>query len=177
MIDPAEFERFMRRHQDMVYGVAIRMLGDRAEAEDVAQTVFLRAYERFGALRNEPAAGGWLRRVATNLCLNHLTRFRPRWRLFSQWRSRAEGGGYSPEEAMTAPNNPERELLRSEQRAALEEALRGLPAHQRMPLVLFHFQEWSYKQIARALGVSLGKVKTDIHRGRLALRAVMGGRP
>ncbi len=81
MTNSVEFEQFVRRHQDMVFGIAIRMLGDPSEAEDVSQTVFLKAFERFEVLRGMPAAGGWLRTVTTNLCLNHLTRFRARWRL------------------------------------------------------------------------------------------------
>lgn len=76
---------------------------------------------------------------------------------------------------MPAPDDPERDFLQAEQRAELERALQGLPAHQRVPLVLFHFQDRSYREIAELLGVSLSKVKTDIHRGRIALRAVVGG--
>jgi RNA polymerase sigma-70 factor (ECF subfamily) len=57
----------------------------------------------------------------------------------------------------------------------MERALAQLPAHQRVPLVLFHFEEQSTQQIAAALGVSVAKVKTDMHRGRLALRRSLGG--
>ena len=176
MTDPAEFERFVRRYQDMVYGVAIRLLADRAEAEDVSQTVFLKAYERFNTLRNQPTVPGWLRTVATNLCLNHLTRVRPRWRLFGEGRSSPGQPRRSAEETIAATDDPERDYLRAEQRRHLERALQALPPHQRVPIVLFHFQDWTYREIAAGLGVSLGKVKTDIHRGRLALRAVIGGR-
>ncbi len=65
----------------------------------------------------------------------------------------------------------ETELLDRHER--LEQALRRLPDHQRVPLVLYHFEELSYEQIAETLGVSLGKVKTDIHRGREALRGLL----
>ena len=65
------------------------------------------------------------------------------------------------------------DLERSREHARLEKAVRGLPQHQRVPLVLFHFEERSYAEIARMLGVSLGKVKTDIHRGRETLRKRM----
>jgi RNA polymerase sigma-70 factor (ECF subfamily) len=58
----------------------------------------------------------------------------------------------------------------------LESALRALPDHQRVPLVLFHFEERSYQDIATLLGVSVGKIKTDIHRGRLALKRVLDDR-
>ncbi len=153
----------------MVYGTAVRMLGDPSEAEDVSQTVFLKAFERFDRLRG-PRAGGWLRTVTRNLCLNHLTRFRARWRLFSESR----GQSRRPlEESIPTPGMQVRELERNQRRARLERTLRGLPDHQRVPLVLFHFEQCSYRQIAGLLNVSLGKVKTDIHRGRLALKALM----
>jgi RNA polymerase sigma-70 factor (ECF subfamily) len=67
------------------------------------------------------------------------------------------------------------QLERADLTAALEQAVRGLPDHQRVPLVLFHFDGASYLEIAETLGVSLGKVKTDIHRGREALRRILGG--
>ena len=65
-----------------------------------------------------------------------------------------------------------RDLEQADERAQLEQALRRLPDHQRVPLVLFHFENISYQAIADLLGVSLGKVKTDIHRGREALRTL-----
>ena len=64
-------------------------------------------------------------------------------------------------------------LSEEEQRAALEEALRRLPAHQRVPLVLYHFEDMSYEDIAAKLGISLAKVKTDIRRGRAALAPML----
>jgi RNA polymerase sigma-70 factor (ECF subfamily) len=165
------FETFVRVHQDMVYGVACRLLGRAAEAEDVAQTVFLRAFERFGQIGDSPAAAGWLRTVTRNECLNHLTRYRRRWRFFSEL-SRAgedERGDVAFEDTLPAPTAVP-ELQAAERAAQLEAALRRLPDAQRVPLVLFHFEEMSYQQIADLLGISLAKLKTDIHRGREALR-------
>src|SRR5688500_11120407 len=83
MIEPQEFEVFMRNYQNMVFSTAIRLLANEAEAQDVSQEVFLKAYERFGDLRQSPTVGGWLKTVTTNLCLNHLSRYRNRWRFFS----------------------------------------------------------------------------------------------
>ncbi len=73
---------------------------------------------------------------------------------------------------MTAPSQG-RDLERAEERARLERGLRDLPPHQRVPIVLYHFEQRSYREIAETLGVSIGKVKTDIHRGRQALRALI----
>ena len=157
----------------MVYGIAVRLLADPSEAEDVAQTVFLRAFERFDTLRDSPAVPGWLRTVATNLCLNHLKRIRGRLRLFSQLRRPAGGDAEPYGEALAVSGTQAEDLLRRQQRARLERSIRRLPDHQRIPIVLFHFEERSYRDIAVLLGVSLAKVKTDIHRGREALRERM----
>jgi RNA polymerase sigma-70 factor (ECF subfamily) len=172
----ARFEAFVREYQDMVFATAVRLLGDPADAEDVAQAVFLRAFERFDRIESSPAVAGWLKTVTTNLCLNHLTRYRNRWRFFSELSSAGDDGravGY--EDALPAADAPDAgEALDAAALAArLEQALRRLPGHQRVPLVLFHFDDMSYEAIAARLGVSLGKIKTDIHRGRLALRQVL----
>jgi RNA polymerase sigma-70 factor (ECF subfamily) len=74
MTELEKFEEFMKNYQDMVYSTALRLLGNETDAQDIAQTVFLKAYESFAGLRESPTAGGWLKTVATNLCLNHLTR-------------------------------------------------------------------------------------------------------
>ncbi len=158
----------------MVFATAIRLLGQRAEAEDIAQTVFLKAFERFETIRESPAAAGWLKTVTTNLCLNHLSRYRSRWRFFSEMDAgdTQQGPTYEARLADPAPSQAD-PLDEAEHQARLELALGRLPDHQRVPLVLFHFEEKSYQDIADLLGVSLGKVKTDIHRGRETLRAVL----
>ena len=87
----------MRAYQDMVYSTASRLTGNEAQAEDISQEVFVRAYEHFSDLRGSATAGGWLKTVATNLALNHLNRYRRRWRFFSEMvpakRSRKKRGG------------------------------------------------------------------------------------
>ena len=169
MIDPQQFEAFMRNYQNMVFSTAMRLLANTAEAEDISQEVFLRAYERFDQLALSPTAGGWLKTVATNLSLNHLSRYRSRWSFFSDLFSSGEDDE-ERELQFAAPENLEEELARGDRNRLVEEALQKLPAAQRVPLVLFHLEGLSYEEIARKLRVSLGKVKTDIFRGREALR-------
>ena len=166
MTEAERFEAFVREYQDMVFATAVRLLGREDEAEDVAQTVFLRAFERFSTIGHSPAAAGWLKTVATNLCLNHLSRYRARWQFFSELDQHSESGVVSFVDTVAAPVT----VAQPDREAQLEAALRRLPDHQRVPLVLFHFGERTYQEIAGALGVSLAKVKTDIHRGREALK-------
>jgi RNA polymerase sigma-70 factor (ECF subfamily) len=171
MTDAGLFEAFVRRYQDMVFATAVRLLGNPAEAEDVAQTVFLRAFQRFGEIGSSPAAAGWLKTVTRNACLNHLSRYRARWRFFSELgRPDADDAETSYEAGLMSDDSLALDVERADLREHLEAALRRLPDHQRVPIVLFHFEDMSYQDIAVVLGVSLGKVKTDIHRGREALR-------
>ena len=169
MIDSQQFEAFMKAYQNMVFTTAVRLLGNEAEAEDVSQEVFLKAYERYAELKDSPTVGGWLKTVARNLCLNHLSRYRARWRFFSEMApDRDDEDASTPEWA--APDTHEQQVAAGDHRELLEAVLHKLPSAQRVPLVLYHFEEMSYEEIAAKLRVSLSKVKTDIHRGREALR-------
>ena len=166
MTEAQQFETFMRNYQNMVFSTAMRLLANPAEAEDVSQEVFLKAFERFDQLRDSSTAGGWLKTVATNLSLNHLSRYRARWSFFSElFSGNAEESEIEVEFA--APPEPGHDRDRFE---LVEAALRKLPPAQRVPLVLFHLDGLSYVEIASKLGISMGKVKTDIFRGRETLR-------
>ncbi len=169
MTDPQQFEAFVKDYQNMVFSTAMRLLGNQADAEDTTQEVFLRAYERFGELRLSPTVGGWLKTVATNLSLNHLTRYRSRWSFFSEIFHRGDEGD-EQEAEFPAPENTDEIVAATERRELVEQALQKLPPVQRVPLVLYHFEGLRYEEIAEKLGVSIGKVKTDIFRGREALR-------
>jgi RNA polymerase sigma-70 factor (ECF subfamily) len=168
--DAHQFEAFVREYQDMVFATAVRLLGSDTEAEDIAQTVFLRAFERFAAISVSATAAGWLKTVTTNLCLNHLSRYRARWQFFSELDRPGEAESDSYAAALPSPASPWTAVEQADRAERLERALRCLPDHQRVPLVLFHFDDMSYQEIASMLGVSLGKVKSDIHRGRERLR-------
>lgn len=169
MPDPQQFEAFMVKYQNMVFSTAMRLLANPTEAEDVAQEVFLKAFERFGELRESPTAGGWLKTVATNMSLNHLTRYRSRWSFFSEL---VKGGDSEESEPIefSAPETLERDLDQADRQQVVERALQKLPPAQRVPLVLFHLEGLTYEEIAAKLNVSLGKVKTDIFRAREAMR-------
>jgi len=160
----------MRAYQDMVFSTAARLAGHDGQAEDIAQEVFLRAYEHFDHLHASPTAGGWLKTVTTNLTLNYLSRYRKRWRLFSELRSAtAEEDSSGPEFGLSQPDTLLADLGEEQRRVLIDDALRKLPDHQRLPLVLYHFEEFSYEEISIKLRMSLAKVKTDIRRARAAL--------
>ncbi len=164
----------MLAYQDMVYSTAARLLGGDAQAQDIAQDVFLKAYQNFEQLRVSPTRGGWLKTVATNMSLNYLTRYRKRWRWLSELQPDDDG-----EERVAidfaVPDTLLDDIAAQERQRIVEQALGRLPDHQRVPLVLFHFEDLSYPDIARRLGISLAKVKTDIMRARISLARLLVG--
>ena len=139
------------------------------------QEVFLKAYENFEHLRASPSAGGWLKTVSRNLSLNHIFRYRKRRRLFSELR-REDSDEDEPEMEFAVPDDVVAGVDAGVRHGLVEDALQGLPERQRLPLVLYHFEELSYEEIAERLGVSLAKVKTDIFRARAALAKLLAQR-
>ena len=168
----AEFTKFMRTYQNMVFSTAARLSGNDAQAEDITQEVFLRAHRRVDELRDNPRAAGWLKTVATHLTFTHLTRYRKRWVFFSQMQS-ADEGDDDPVLDFADDASVVEEVRADERHEYVEAALRELPEHQRVPLVLFHFEDMPYEEIAQKLRISLPKVKTDIHRARQALATIL----
>ncbi len=164
---PLDFTTFMRSYQDMVYTTAARVTGSDSQAQDIAQEVFVRAYEHFSDLSGSATAGGWLKTVATNLSINHLNRYRKRWRMFSEMRTADDDSAAQIE--FEVPDTLLSDLSAEQRGAIVDAALRRLPEHQRLPLVLYHFEDMSYQDIAAKLGISLTRVKTDIRRSRAAL--------
>ena len=162
----------MHNYQDMVYSTAVRLIGNETQAEDISQDVFIKAHEHFENLRTSPTAGGWLKTVATNLSINHIQRYKKRWTFFSDIVHRDDEGG-EREVEFAAPDTFFSGVDSGERREWIERALEKLPEHQRVPLVLYHFEDLPYEDIAKKIGVSLSKVKTDILRGREALAKIL----
>ncbi|HEY1899218.1 MAG TPA: sigma-70 family RNA polymerase sigma factor [Steroidobacteraceae bacterium] len=169
---------FMRDYQDMVFASARRLTASDATAQDITQDVFLKAWEHFASLRERVGAGGWLKTVTLRLSLNHLSRYRRRWRFFSEL-SPAKGasdqdiGDADVEFAVSTLDTVLAGLEDAQRDARVRAALSQLPDAQRIALVLFHYEERSYQQIAADLEHSLAKVKSDILRGRIGLARLL----
>ena len=153
------FGEIVQRYQVSVFNVCYRMLGERREAEDLAQEAFLRAYQRLASYDVERPFGPWVRQVAARLCLNHLERPAPASFPIdeeSDWPAAAR-------------EEPEARARERERDQSIRRALRVLPAKQRIAVELRHFQELSYDEIAAAMGLPLSDVKSHLFRGRKAL--------
>src|SRR5207245_11566558 len=157
--DPRAFEELVIAYQHRVFGVALRMLGNRAEAEEIAQEVFLRAYRAIGAFRGEARLGTWLYGIASRLCLNRLAS--PDRRLARGDEALADVAAPTPDAASAAE--------RAELDAALRAAIAGLPEERRLVLVLRDVEGLSYEEIAETLAIDPGTVRSRLHRARLQL--------
>lgn len=149
------FEALVRRHQDAVYRVALRILGSEADAEDVVQETFIRAWRSLGRFRGESAFGTWLYRIATRRCLDLVASRRPT----DELRDRG----------VEAPGGVQED---AEQRGRLEAVMRviaALPPDQRVALVLREFEGLPYEQVAEVLDTTVAAVKGRIHRARLTV--------
>ena len=172
------FDQLVLRHQQTVYAVAVRMLGDRDEAQDVAQDVFVRAYQGLSGFRQEARLSTWLVSITMNLCRN-----RRRW-----WARRrrvivasiddpvdTDEGSVTQQVADPAPL-PRETVARREQHRLLMATLQLLDQPEREVIVLRDIQGYSYEEIAQMLGCELGTVKSRLSRARCALRAKLDGK-
>lgn len=150
----------MARHQGAIFNVCYRMLGERQDAEDLTQEAFLRAHRRLETFDAERSFLPWMRKVAANLCLNHLRSRKAAHLELDEERDAAP---------VDAPSNPEAARLRAERAQAVRAALLDLPPHYRAVVELRHFQELSYAEISEALGIPLSDVKSHLFRARRKL--------
>lgn len=163
--DADAFGELVQRYQTSVFNVCYRLLGNSAEAEDLTQEAFLRAFRRLGTYDDERPFGPWMRRVAANLCLNELERRGP---------PVVELDEEADEIADDPTETPEAVGDRREIARRLRSALRQLPDHYRVVIELRHYQEMGYDEMAATLGVGVGDVKTRLFRARRKLARLMG---
>jgi RNA polymerase sigma-70 factor, ECF subfamily len=156
--DPDAFGTLVRRHQDRLWAVALRTLGDREEAADALQDALVSAYRRAATFRGEAAVTTWLHRVVVNACLDRVRRraTRPTIPL--------------PEQA---PADRRDDHAATETRLDVQAALATLPEHQRTALVLVDMHGMPVAEAAAVLGVAPGTVKSRCARGRAALAPLL----
>lgn len=169
--DPNAFERLVRDNQDRVYSLCLRMAGDRHEAEDLAQEVFLKAWQGLASFQGESKFSTWLFRLTANLCID-AQRKRERRRSVEPAVS-LDDPDSSWREPSDPRQDPQRQLERTERSRALDRALTRLSDDQRQIVVLRELAGLSYQEISQRLGLDLGTVKSRLARGRLALRKIL----
>jgi RNA polymerase sigma-70 factor (ECF subfamily) len=157
------FEEIVKRYERRVYGIALRIVRRHEVADDVAQEAFMRAHQALSTFDLGRPFGPWICRIAANLAINHVRS--PEARETPLPEGHAE---------TAAPGRGALDLvLEREARDVLERALGDLPAEQRAVFALRTFEELSYREIADALGISIGTVMSRLSRARERLRAAL----
>ena len=174
--DPHAFARLVALHEGMVFNLAARLLGDPEEARDVAQEVFLQVYRTLGRFEGRSTVKTWIYRIVVNQCRN-----RQRW-----WRRRRKDRS-CPIDALTPADeaklaeqgsrteDPEERVQRRERARAVQAALLRLSFEHRAVLLLREVEGLSCQEIAGALGLPAGTVKSRLSRARDALRSALAG--
>jgi RNA polymerase sigma-70 factor, ECF subfamily len=157
--DGAAFTELVRRHQDRLWAVAIRTLGDREEAADAVQDALLSAYRAAGSFRGDAKVSTWLHRIVVNACLDRVRRqqSRPTVPLPEDDRHPSSGDALGNQELATD----------------LGRALAVLPAEQRVAVVLVDAHGYPLDEVSRLLGVPVGTVKSRCSRGRARLAVLL----
>ena len=156
--DQDAFSELIQRHQTAVFNIAYRMLGNQRDAEDATQETFIRAYRAFNTFDTERPLLPWLKRIATNHCLNQIKQTRPALSLDDNLPPPKEPSP-GPEEQTT---NRERDMQ-------IRTALLSLPPRYLVVIELRHFQALSYTEIAEIVQQPLSAIKSDLFRARKML--------
>jgi RNA polymerase sigma-70 factor (ECF subfamily) len=172
------FDALFERYHSLVFHLAYRVLGDREEALDVCQEVFLTVYCRLSRFRGDSSLKTWIYRIAVNRAANRCrwwNRLRRRGTVSLEDHLSHEDRGGLMESLESGDSSPEESLLKREERDQLERSLAKLPVKQRVALVLRDIEGLPYEEISALLEVSLGTVKSRIARGREELKRRLNG--
>ena len=169
-------EELFEKFSPMVYNLALRLSGNRSDAQDIAQDAFIKAVRGLGGLREQAVAGTWLYRITMNVWKNRVRSEKRRsfWKTISlDWGG--DGSEDKPALQVKSPEPPaDAALEKLDEKAALEAALAQLDPEDRAMLVLREIDGRSYQEIAGITEKPLGTVKSGISRAREALRLKMG---
>ena len=157
--DRRAFERVYQANVARVFSLCVRMVGDRTEAEELTQDVFVRAWEKLSQYRGESALSTWLHRLAVNVVLNH-----------------RKSAGRRRQRETDDPEQVERGVARGAHpglRLDLEQAIASLPPGARRVFVLHDVEGFKHEEIAGQLGITTGGSKAQLHRARMLLRGAL----
>jgi RNA polymerase sigma factor (sigma-70 family) len=162
--DRLAFRIFIEKYQRLVAAIVFRMVYNAADREELSQEIFLKIFANIKEFQGGEKIAGWIGRIASNTCINHLRK--KRLPLFAD----ISGEGRTLENVAGEGPSPERLNERADSNRQLQGEIDRLPAHYRLILTLFHFSEMNYEEIGRTLGLPPGTVKSHLFRARQKLR-------
>ncbi len=169
--DQSAFESLIRRHEGRVFGLLMRMLGNREDAEDVTQEAFISLHRHGHRFRHDARFSTFVYRVAANAALNRRRTLGRKNARLRKLQTRQAAGDDLP----TVPRDPESATLGAQVQVQVQDALLQLPPDLRAATVLYDIEGLSYREIAAVLEIPEGTVKSRIHRARGALRDRLAG--
>ncbi len=167
--DADAFELLVHRHQTSVLNLIYRFIGDRTQAKDLSQEVFIRVWQAAKTYRPEAKFTTWIYRIAANVCFNELKSARRR-RWFQFRRSDEDNEGSIEETFSDGSPTAEDLLLERERSRQISDALQSLPDNQRMALVLKRYDDLSYAEIGQIIGCSVSAVESLLVRAKRTLQ-------
>ena len=181
--DSTAFEELVRRHGGSLLGYLTRMSGNRDRAEDFFQETFKRVYQKGHTFRTDGRFKPWLFMIATNVAISGIRKTNRRPKVVSlNVNSQCSGEGCSQTQTMPitdTSNEPSREAIKGEQKELVAKAVESLPARQKAALIMSYYKGLTYKEVANALGCSVGTIKTQMFRAlrklSVELDAIRGG--
>lgn len=171
--DLSAFEELVRLYQNKVYALCTHLAGNHVDAQDLAQEAFIRAYRAMGSFRNEADFGTWLHRITVNVWLNLKRKKNGQPPVSLDEPYRGDDGGEIQREVATEDGDPLQALEEKEFRGLVRVALGSLSEEHRAVLVLREIEGYSYEEVSRMLGCSLGTVKSRLSRAREAMKRKM----
>jgi RNA polymerase sigma-70 factor (ECF subfamily) len=172
--DPSAFEEIVRRYGDKVFNLVYRMLGNRHEAEDITQEVFITVFKTVETFRGEAKFSTWLLRIAANQSKNRI-----------KYLSRRPTEGGEVDEAAPAPagtpgpvahaqiEGPDKLLEAAELESLMQKAIASLDEEHRLLVILRDVEELSYQEIGEITGLPEGTIKSRLHRARMEIKEVL----
>lgn len=161
--DMDAFEQLFRKYQKQVYNISFRMMGNRDDALDITQEIFVRAYQKIDKFNFKSSFSTWLYRLATNFCIDELRRHKRDVNIMPLENANLEVDQVTPED-IAIMNDREKEVWN---------ALNSLKEKERAIIILKDIDGLSYNEIAEILECSLGRVKSRIHEARQNLKAIL----
>ena len=166
--DGTAFGPIVERYQDRLYNTIYRLVGSSEDARDLLQETFIKAYENLEGFRGGSSLYTWLFRIAVNASLSHRRKRKP----IHATASATDDDEAAPADTWADPAaaDPADPILAAETETVVQQALNGLEEEYRTVVILRDIQHCDYREMAEILDVSLGTVKSRLHRARLMLR-------